>query len=73
MCIKCDIAEETTIKHYCDGNLPHDMCGAAIDYCIVLKDGTFWVRNGAYTSQVNYCPYCGGKAPVQVNPERPNK
>src|ERR1035437_732824 len=26
--------------------------------------GTFWAGNDEYESQVNYCPFCGAKAPV---------
>lgn len=39
--------------------------GVAIEDCSE-RDGEFWVGNGEYASQVNYCPVCGEKAPVQV-------
>jgi hypothetical protein len=42
--------------------------GTAIDHC-VERDGQFWVGNGEYGSRVNYCPYCGAKAPSQVGEE----
>ena len=61
--------EKTIIKHGCEGDLPDDLYGAAIDCCNGLDDGTFWVGNGEYASQVNYCPYCGEKAPVKANKE----
>lgn len=32
----------------------------------ITKPGQFWVSNGEYGTQVNYCPKCGAKAPVQV-------
>lgn len=47
-------------------NTPEDGYGVAIEYCFEHDDGTFWVGNGEYGSQVNYCPYCGAKAPKQV-------
>ncbi len=65
------------IHHYCKGALPGDAYGDAINECWeaplhgqekLPKDlsGTFWVGNGEYWSQVNFCPYCGAKAPVQA-------
>lgn len=30
------------------------------------KAQSLWVGNGEYTSQVNYCPYCGYKAEVET-------
>jgi hypothetical protein len=38
---------------------PH---GPAITDCWEDDDGSLWVENGEYASQVNYCPYCGYKA-----------
>jgi hypothetical protein len=40
--------------------------GTAIDYTIVKADGTMWVGNGEYETRVNYCPWTGEKAPVQM-------
>jgi len=40
--------------------------GNAIDLCEGHEDGTFWVGNSEYGSQVNFCPFCGQKAPVQI-------
>jgi len=51
--------------HYCDGRLPFGLWGQAILNCRE-EDGQFWVENGEYSSQVNYCPFCGAKAPEQV-------
>lgn len=45
--------------HECEGKLPVRGYGAAIDYCREDPDGTLWVGNGEYGSQVNFCPYCG--------------
>ena len=69
--------------HECEGRLPEDGYGEAINTCSEVesplaewrvkaygyeryKPGQFWVGNGEYGSQVNFCPYCGAKAPVQV-------
>lgn len=53
-------------KHKCAMDTPDDAYGSAIDICSENDDGMFWVSNGEYASQVNYCPYCGVKAPKQV-------
>jgi wobble nucleotide-excising tRNase len=45
------------------------MYGGAIRRCQEDEDGTLWVDNGEYASQVNYCPFCGYQARVQVLPE----
>ncbi len=51
--------------------LKSDSYGRAIYSCYEREttDGgpkELWVGNGEYESQVNYCPYCGKKAEVQV-------
>ena len=56
-------------KHGCGpsgGGTPSDGYGAAIDVCYEDKEGRFWADNGEYSSQVNYCPWCGAKAPMQI-------
>lgn len=65
-------------RHKCEGDLPLEGYGAALDKCYEDEDGKFWIDNDEYASQVNYCPYCGKKAPVQVSsiedsPESPTK
>jgi len=40
--------------------------GEAVRYCEEQADGKLWVSNGEYDSQVNYCPFCGYAAAVQV-------
>jgi hypothetical protein len=59
----------TTKRHRCEWKLPHKAHGEAIESCIEDEEGRFWVDNTEYASQVNYCPYCGAKAPVQVAPD----
>ena len=53
-------------KHKCEMSTPDAAYGPAIDTCYQNDDSSFWVSNGEYSSQVNYCPYCGAKAPKQV-------
>jgi hypothetical protein len=53
-------------QHNCTLDSPSDVYGIAMDICYEKDDGTFWVSNGEYASQVNYCPVCGSKAPKQV-------
>lgn len=52
--------------HICSGNLPKTVFGPAIWSCEEQDDGSFEAVNGEYGSLVNYCPYCGAKAPKQV-------
>jgi hypothetical protein len=62
------------IPHYCKApeSAMSDGWGIAIDECYENNREEFWVTNGEYGSQVNYCPYCGAKAPVQIeSPELP--
>jgi hypothetical protein len=51
--------------HDCEMETPSDGYGAAIEDCFENEKGEFWVGNGEYGSRVNYCPYCGAKAPSQ--------
>jgi len=53
-------------RHVCSGGLPGAMYGGALDNCSEDEEGRLWVDNGEYCNQVNYCPYCGFRAPVQV-------
>lgn len=45
--------------------------GPAIVSCIEYEyeRGKFWVGNDEYCNQVNFCPFCGVKAPVQLPPQ----
>lgn len=45
---------------------PHKDWGKAITYTKVDQDGKMWVGNGEYESQVNYCPFTGTPAPLQM-------
>jgi regulator of replication initiation timing len=57
-------------QHNCTLDSLSDVYGIAMDICYEKDDGTFWVSNGEYASQVNYCPVCGAKAPKQVEQPR---
>ena len=57
-------------RHICNFNSPNGGYGTAIDECYECEDGTFWVSNGEYSSQVNYCPVCGEEAPKRVGDEK---
>ena len=56
----------TEQSHYCELSAPDRAYGPAIECCTEDADGFFWAENGEYSSQVNYCPVCGAKAPRQV-------
>ena len=58
-------------RHRCEGELPKDGYGAAIDICTEHEDGTLWCGNSEYGSQVNFCPYCGFEARVRVLQKTP--
>ncbi len=51
-------------RHQCKGTLPSAGYGESIAYCGESLDGTLWVSNDEYCSQVAFCPYCGLKAKV---------
>mgnify|MGYP001578585685 FL=1 len=38
----------------------------AIDYCMEDEHGHFDVSNDEYGSYVNFCPFCGEKAPTPI-------
>jgi len=49
-------------RHECSGRLPEEGYGEAVNGCGEREDGTLWVGNGEYGSQVVFCPYCGYRA-----------
>lgn len=60
------MAEALTERHSCDCSGPAGGWGSAVDVCEEREDGTLWVANSEYESQVNYCPWCGYRARVPV-------
>ena len=53
------------VKHKCEGDNPvPNSYGLAITYCEEDEKGRFIVSNEEYGSYVDWCPYCGLKAPV---------
>lgn len=56
----------TRLPHHCWLRSAEQGYGSAMDDCESERDGTFWVSNGEYASQVNFCPVCGAKAPTPV-------
>jgi hypothetical protein len=59
--------------HSCDWQeKPHPMLegegiyGDAVDLCYEDSEGKLWVTNGDRGNQVNYCCWCGYKAPQQI-------
>ena len=69
-----DAVDEQPPGHSCANR---DAPGNAIDCCYELGPGTlegsgyragqYWAAGPGTDSQVNYCPYCGARAPVQVD------
>ncbi len=52
--------------HRCAHNTPLQRYGRAVTLCIEDDSGKYWADNVEYASQVNYCPFCGSKAPTQI-------
>jgi len=45
---------------------PESMWGQAIKYTYTKEDGTMWVGNEEYETQVNFCPMTGKPAEKQM-------
>lgn len=46
---------------------PYELWGRAITSTYERNDGTLWVSNEEYASQVNYCPITGYEAKTKIN------
>lgn len=58
--------------HYCEppeGAIEGSGYGLAIAVCAEDEYGKLWVDNDEYGNAVNYCPFCGFKAKVSMNPK----
>lgn len=44
-----------------------DGYGPAVTNVDEHKDGTLWVGNGEYGTQVNFCPFTGKEAKVKIS------
>lgn len=58
-------------QHYCEtpAGFKVRCYGAAFDHCKEDIEGVFWVSNGEYSSQVNFCPFCETKPQLPLIPE----
>lgn len=54
-------------KKYINYRLPRAKFGKAITYTYEKEDGTMWVGNNEYESQVNFCPVTGRSATKQMD------
>jgi hypothetical protein len=52
--------------HLCKLEGPWNNYGPSIEQCWTDSDDYMWAGTEEYLSQVNYCPICGMKAPVQI-------
>lgn len=48
---------------------PNRLWGTAIESVTVDEDGSMWVDNGEYSTRVNYNPFTGEPAPLQMEGE----
>lgn len=55
-----------TELHCCEVNAQSDGYGSAVDRCKEKENGQLWVENSEYATQVNFCPFCGYKAKVEL-------
>ena len=61
------IVEPVEGKHKCTLNSACIVGGESIECCFESENGELWAGlEGVLLSQVNYCPVCGFKAPVQI-------
>jgi hypothetical protein len=63
---------ERVVRHdcspaYAEARENIDGYGEAITSCYENEKGEFWAGNDEYGSRVNYCPFCGMKAPRQID------
>jgi len=56
-------------KHFCEVRTKFGLYGSAIWQVTEDEDGHFWADNSEYSTQVNYCPQCGAKAPTAAEPD----
>lgn len=69
---------DVNVRHRCapgwaeDDKDRFDGYGPAVTECHESEDGTLWVGNCEYGTQVNFCPFCGYEAQTTVpNAETP--
>lgn len=58
--------EEVNLTGIVIHRAPNGLWGPAVEYTRVDSLGKMWAGNGEYETQVNYCPFSGVKAPVQM-------
>ena len=54
------------MQQYIEYRSPEGLWGIAISYTRIDEEGKMWIGNGEYESQVNYCPFTGTPAPIQM-------
>ena len=67
-----------TEKHECENlEAKQGGYGAAVGSCYERENDAgeteLWVANGEYTTQVNYCPFCGYEAQTTIEEASPEK
>ena len=65
------VAKTKGARHHCEPTWADNKAyrwgyGSAMTYCLETKEGEFWGGNGEYESRINYCPFCGAKAPSPI-------
>lgn len=53
-------------KKYTRYHVPQEKWGECITYTYEKEDGTMWIGNHEYESQVNFCPVTGKPAQKQM-------
>lgn len=57
------------MKYHLRYKSPQKSWGPSVEYVRVDESGKMWIGNGEYESQVNFCPFTGTPAPVQMKVE----
>lgn len=48
--------------HNCEMEGGWSLRGHAFGDCLEDTEGRFWISNGEYSSEVNFCPVCGERS-----------
>ena len=54
--------EDKKILERRDYQVPEGLWGCSITYTKIMEDGTIWIGNDEYETQVNFCPMTGEPA-----------
>jgi hypothetical protein len=53
--------------HFCQIKTYSSLEGKTFGICTETYDGRYLLDSTEYCVQVNFCPFCGQKAPISIN------